>query len=300
MTLPSLFARALLCGAAVTALMVASAAAQSEPKFYYWVTPHPALAEQNSRPESFVIEVGPAIKASIEEIRANGGVPGLIGRIAAGAVPYNKDYYAPGQPVWNWHVAAVSGIFNHNERSFVPCPPACNPNNYDDPSDIAANPEQWIQRNGEEYVPARYWIGRQIDPSKKDAVANVSNRGMTGAGEKALITGFIIKGGEPRNVVVRALGPSMSAAGVQQVAANPKIEVFTASGRSLASNNDWKTNARSGALAEAYPALAPKDDKEAALLLTLMPGSYTLHGTNEDGTEGVVLLEAYDVDSSSE
>ena len=128
-------------------------------------------------------------------------------------------------------------------------------------------------------------------------MANVSNRGLTGAGERTLITGLIIKGGEPRNVIVRALGPSLSANGIQQAAGNPKLVVHR-EGTPLMENADWKEDSRAEELVEKYPTLAPSNEKEAALLLTLLPGSYTLQGINEDGTEGIVLLEAYDVDSS--
>jgi hypothetical protein len=128
-------------------------------------------------------------------------------------------------------------------------------------------------------------------------MANVSNRGLTGAGEKRLITGFIITGGEPRNLVVRAMGPSLSAAGVQQVAANPRLELYSPSGQRIATNADWKSDHRASQLSGSYPSLAPSNDKEAAMLLTLLPGAYTLQGVNEDGTEGIMLLEAYDVDS---
>jgi hypothetical protein len=82
---------------------------------------------------------------------------------------------------------------------------------------------------------------------------------------------------------------------VQQVAANPRLEVYRGSSR-LASNTDWGTHPRASRLAEAFPGLVPEDGKEAAIWLTLTPGAYTLHGINEDGTEGVVLLEAFDVD----
>ena len=128
-------------------------------------------------------------------------------------------------------------------------------------------------------------------------MANVSNRGVTGAGERTLITGLIIKGGEPRNVIVRALGPSLSSSGIQQVAGNPRLVVHR-EGKPMADNSAWREDARADELVQKYPTLAPSNDKEAAQLLTLLPGSYTLHGINEDGTEGVVLLEAYDVDSA--
>ncbi|MEO5721251.1 MAG: hypothetical protein ABIR71_07260 [Chthoniobacterales bacterium] len=273
------------------------ARAQAEDRFYYWVTPFPA-ATVGANPESFVIEVSASRKAEIEAIRSSGGTAGFSGRVASGPSSYNQNYYAAGQPIWNWHIASIDAVGDLNGLSLPPCPPACQPRYYANPSDIAADPARWIQENGDEYTPARYAIQREVDPARKDAVANVSNRGITGAGEKTLITGLIIAGGEPRNVVLRALGPSLSAAGVQQVAANPKLEVYRGSTR-VASNADWRSDARSSALARDYPALAPTNDLEAAVLLTLSPGAYTLQGINEAGTEGVVLLEAYDVDAGN-
>lgn len=269
--------------------------AQSADKFYFWVDSY--VLQPASGPQSFVIEVDGTAKAQIDAIFANGGSPGLASRIAAGAVPYNRNYYAPGQPAWNWYVVSIDEIFDLRSRMF---PAVVSPRYDANPSDIAVNPAQWIADNGNSYVPRNYSIRQQVDPAKRDAVANVSNRGMTGAGEKTVITGLIVKGGVPRNIVVRALGPSLTAAGAQQVAANPKIEVYSPSGRRIAANADWRTDSRSGTLSQAYPALAPANEKEAALLLTLIPGAYTLHGLNEDGTEGVVLLEAYDVDSNNE
>lgn len=270
-----------------------SAHAQAEEKFYYWLGPR----DPQQTDQSFVVEVSAAIKTQIEELRAKGHQIGVRGRIAAGAVEYNKNYYAPGTPVWNWHFVSVDSL-----RDFTEAPGdtfEVNPNRDSRPSDIAANPEEWIRSYGDSYYPKDYAIRSRVDPSKRDALANVSNRGMTGAGEKALITGLILTANGPREIVVRALGPSLSTAGVQQVAANPKIEVHGGANR-FGSNTDWKTSRRAEELSRRFPSLTPTNEKEAALLLTLLPGSYTIHGTNEDGAEGVVLLEAYDVDSNNE
>lgn len=287
---------AFLLTTVVSFAILSRAGAQSNGKFYYWVTPFVSPAKDNG--QSFVIEVDSATKSKIDSIQSRGGVPLVGGRIAAGSASYNKNYFAAGHPVWNWYFTSVDQITDYT----VDGPPI----NLDrlvvesNPSDIAADPNAWIAQHGNYYSPGRYAIGPQIDPSKPDAVANVSNRGVAGTGEKTLITGLIIKGGEPRNVVVRALGPSLGAYGVQQFATNPKIEVFGASGRRFASNTDWKNDPRANSLNQSYPTLAPSSDKEAALLLTLVPGTYTLQGTNEDGTEGVMLLEAYDVDSPTQ
>ncbi|PZR75684.1 MAG: hypothetical protein DLM73_04675 [Chthoniobacterales bacterium] len=189
---------------------------------------------------------------------------------------------------------SVDNIFDFNVTGFVLC--QC-PVLVANPSDIAINPAEWIKQNGDAYEPIHYQIRHQIDPSTRDSMANVSNRGLSGAGEKTLIAGFIITGGEPRNVVVRALGPSLSASGIQQVAANPAIGVHQGS-QGVAGNKDWKKDVRAEELSQKYPSLVPSNDKEAAMLLTLLPGAYTLHGINEDGAEGIMLLEVYDVDNA--
>ena len=292
-TLP---ARALLACAILGAVLFAlpfSTEAQPSGPFYYWVGPGPVYGRPPVPPQSFVIEVDSAQAAEIEAIFSEGGRPGVGGRIAAGSVDYNKDYHSPDHRVWNWHYIE-EGIFDFNKTLF----PACEcPSLVANPSDIDANPGEWIKQNGNIYTPIYYHILRRIDPSQRTSMANVSNRGLTGAGERTLITGLIIKGGEPRNVVVRALGPSLSANGIQQAARNPKLVVHR-EGTPLTENSDWKEDSRANELVQKYPTLAPSNDKEAAQLLTLLPGAYTLQGINEDGTEGIVLLEAYDVDSA--
>lgn len=271
----------------------------SSDKFYYALGSRYILLNPGARivSDTFVVEVDGVTHARIQELMWLGHQVGVSGHIAAGSVPYNKNYYKPGQPAWNWHFTRITGLRDFTISGIDTM--EVNPNRDSSPSVIEADPEQWIRSYGTSYRPKDWAIQRQVAPGEKVLMANVSNRGMTGAGEKALITGLMIKGGEPRSVVLRALGPSMSRAGVQQPAVNPKIEVFSGSER-IATNNDWKTNARATTLAEAYPTLVPQDDREAALLLTLMPGTYTLHGTNEDGSEGVVLLEAYDIDSNTD
>jgi len=265
--------------------------ARAQDKFYFLV----GQGSGTSGPDSFVIEVDAAIKAQIEDFWAHNKIPNFRAHIAAGSADYNRNYNAPGHPVWNWHVVSVDEIVQlfgliHDA--------SIQPPRDGRPSDIAANPQNWIQVYGDVIGFEWYFVVRQIDPARSDFMANVSNRGITGAGERRLITGLIVTGGTPRNIVVRALGPSLSAAGVQQVAGNPKIEVYRGSTK-VATNADWKTDSRADSLAQNFPSLVPPNEKEAALWLTLLPGSYTIQGINEDGTEGIILLEAYDVDSAT-
>jgi hypothetical protein len=262
--------------------------AQSTQTSYYW------LSGQRGTEQVFVIAVDSQTAAQIEAIFSEGGQPGFSGKIAAGAVDYNKDYAAPGHPVWDWHVTSVDNIFDFRTAGFLDC--EC-PYLIDSPSDIAADPNAWIEKNGDAYTPRYYQIQHQITPGIIDAMANVSNRGVAGSGDRSLISGFIITGGEPRTVVVRALGPSLTS--VQGAATDPAFTIYS-NGNIVGGNSDWKKDQRSGELTQNYPSLAPSNDKEAAQLITLAPGAYTVQGNNQDGSEGVMLLEVYDVDSSTQ
>jgi hypothetical protein len=258
--------------------------AQSTDKFYYWV-------DGGNARDGYVVEVDANMKAQIEAARSGGAIH-FRAHIAAGSVPYDKNYYSPTHAVWNWHVVSVDalGIF-YSSLGFY------DPAKDDSATKIAQDPVAWIQNNGDEIHQEDYTIGEQIDPTRKDAMANVSNRGVAGTGDKTMITGFIITGGEPRNVLIRALGPSLSALGVQQPVANPKIDVYQGSTK-IATNLDWKKDYRASDITQNYPSLAPSNDNEPAVLRTLLPGTYTIQVFSEDSVDGVAVVEAYDVDSS--
>ncbi|HEY4756957.1 MAG TPA: hypothetical protein VIH43_00250 [Chthoniobacterales bacterium] len=258
---------------------------------HFWLAPRTSPGT-NPNVQSFVIAVNTATAAEINQRWAQLQDVGISGHIAAGSANYNIDYYSPNHHVWNWHYTDIDQLFDLNTTSFPQCVCA---DLYDSPSDIDADPAAWIQANGNRYTPAAYRVVARIDPASPDNVANVSNRGRTGGGENALISGFIIHGGQPRTVIVRALGPTLSGYGVQQVVANPKLAVYSGSHR-IAQNDDWATDPRAASLTADYPAFEPSDSREAALLLTLLPGAYTLQGESATGVDGVLLLEVYDVD----
>ncbi len=139
--------------------------------------------------------------------------------------------------------------------------------------------------------------GDESDPSEElqhtvgpSTLLNISTRGFVGTGENVLIAGFIIGGSTHKTVALRALGPSLAAAGVSQPLADPKVNLYGASGL-LASNDNW----RDGALKELLDLqLAPTRDIEAGMVITLPPGRYSVV-VQGGATPGVALLEVYDV-----
>lgn len=120
---------------------------------------------------------------------------------------------------------------------------------------------------------------------------NVSVMKNVGAG---MVVGFVVGGTGARTVLVRAVGPSLSAFGVTGVLADPAVTLFDASGAALRSNDNWET--ASSATMQAVGAFAlSAGSKDAALGATLAPGSYTLQVAGVGGTAGVVLVEVYEV-----
>ena len=134
-----------------------------------------------------------------------------------------------------------------------------------------------------------------LDLGANGHAINVSTRGLTLSGDSVLIGGFVIGGTGLRQVVVRAIGPSLTSAGVTGALADPMVDVYDASGALIASNDSWQSSQGAAIIATG---LAPGDAREAALLLSLPPGAYTAIVRGTAGNTGVALVEVYDVTST--
>ena len=71
---------------------------------------------------------------------------------------------------------------------------------------------------------------------------NLSTRGLVSTGDNVLISGFIITGTDPKTIVLRALGPSLSGFGLSGVLSDPVLSVYNSSGTLIATNDDWQTD----------------------------------------------------------
>jgi glucose/arabinose dehydrogenase len=132
-----------------------------------------------------------------------------------------------------------------------------------------------------------------LDQSAPANAVNISTRGNVGTGDNVLIGGFIIDGTQSRNVLIRALGPSLSSAGVSNALQDPTVELHDQQGGLLASNDNWKNPASNQTQVQAT-GLPPSNDAEAALVASsLAPGHYTAIVAGAGGTGGVALVEVY-------
>jgi hypothetical protein len=118
-------------------------------------------------------------------------------------------------------------------------------------------------------------------------LANISTRGLVQTGDNVLIGGFIVLGGDPTAVLIRALGPSLPLAFTLP---DPTLELHDVNGRTVVSNDDWRSNQEPEI---SFTGLAPSDDAESALFAVLAPGNYTAIVRGKDEGTGIALVEVY-------
>jgi len=132
-----------------------------------------------------------------------------------------------------------------------------------------------------------------LDQATASKLANISTRAFVSTSANIVIAGFILGNNlGDDNVILRGIGPSLAAAGVSTVLANPTLELRDSNGALIRANNDWQDDPAQAALITAA-SLAPTNNLESGIAATLSPGQYTalLAGLNS-GT-GIGLVEVY-------
>jgi hypothetical protein len=134
------------------------------------------------------------------------------------------------------------------------------------------------------------------DSTGPGRLTNVSARSEVGTGGDVLIAGFNLHGIGTRRLLIRAIGPGLEEFGIGDALADPRLDLFAAgSSTPLATNNDWAAAlAPVFAQVGAFPLRAGSWD--AALLVTLPPGSFTAQVSGVGDSRGVALIEIYEVD----
>ncbi len=130
-------------------------------------------------------------------------------------------------------------------------------------------------------------------------LVNLSTLGFVGSGDNALTAGFAISGNAPKRLLIRAIGPGLAPFGVANALPDPQLGLVPLGGSEpIATNDDWPdlVNVRA-AFSAAGAFTLPAGSKDAALVITLEPGAYTVvvSGVNGSAT-GNALVEIYDLD----
>jgi hypothetical protein len=140
----------------------------------------------------------------------------------------------------------------------------------------------------------------QADPAPAKAL-NISTRASVQTGDRILIGGFIVTGNQTKYVVIRGLGPSLAQAGVPSnaVLLDPVIQLNRADGTVIAMNDNWKDDP-ANQFQFRGTVYQPKDDRESLLLATLQGGAYTVFLSGRNQTQGIGLVEIYDINGKGE
>lgn len=131
--------------------------------------------------------------------------------------------------------------------------------------------------------------------STNSKLANISTRGFVGEGDGISIAGIIPgpSGRSPVRVLIRALGPSLTAHGLNDTLQNPRLELHDANGNTLMSNDNWREAANASEISAS--GIPPADERESAILTILPPvnSGYTAVVAGATGSNGVALVEVY-------
>jgi len=136
------------------------------------------------------------------------------------------------------------------------------------------------------------------DKTLDSDLANISTRGYVQTNDAVMIGGFVLgNNNNATNIVVRALGPSLSNFGLPAalLMADPTLELHNSNGTLMISNDDWTSDPVSAANLALYN-LTPSDPKEAAIFASLAPpGQFTAIVAGKNGGIGIALVEIYNL-----
>lgn len=131
-------------------------------------------------------------------------------------------------------------------------------------------------------------------------ISNLSTRGQIDGSGSPLIAGFAVQGTAPRRMLIRGIGPSLALFGVGATLQDPTLKIYR-DGQLVAENDNWTTagaeNATAAAASGAFALGA--NSKDAAIVLTLEPGSYTAVVSGGGEASGAGLVEVYELAATS-
>jgi hypothetical protein len=140
-----------------------------------------------------------------------------------------------------------------------------------------------------------------LSPSLHSILGNISTRSFVQTDDDVMIGGFIVQGGQPKNVIIRAIGPELSQHGVPNFLTDPTLELHNGSGALIASNDNWQHTILGGIITQNQvqniqnSGHAPAAPSESAIIANLPPGNYTAIVRGVNNTIGVGLVEVYDL-----
>ena len=125
-------------------------------------------------------------------------------------------------------------------------------------------------------------------------LVNLSALNFVGTGGDVLIAGFTVAGTGTKNLLIRAAGPSLGALGVPGTLVDPKL-VLRDSNQTVVAENDTYAAALAPVFAATGAFAFVPGAKDAALIVSLPAGGYTVTVSGADGGTGAAIVEVYEL-----
>jgi hypothetical protein len=135
-------------------------------------------------------------------------------------------------------------------------------------------------------------------PGPASQAINLSTRMLVQSGDNAGIGGFIINGSSPKHLLIRGIGPSLTGFGISNALSDPVLELHGPAGFITITNDNWRDDPSQEAAITAT-GIAPSNNLESAIDITLTPGSYTAVLKGKNNGTGVALVEVYDLSQAA-
>ncbi len=134
-----------------------------------------------------------------------------------------------------------------------------------------------------------------LDAAAASKLANISARSFVQTTDNVLIGGFILgHNNGAAKVIVRAIGPSLAQAGINNALADPTLELRDGNGALLMANDNWQDGPSQAAQVTAA-GVPPTNALESAIATSLLPGPYTAIVAGKNGGTGIGLVEVYNI-----
>lgn len=127
--------------------------------------------------------------------------------------------------------------------------------------------------------------------------SNLSTRASVAGDGGVLIPGFVVAGGGSKTLLIRGVGPALTAFGVDDALPAPRLTLYR-DDEVITSNRGWSTSADAAEIAATAATVGAfsfaEDSADSALLASVTAGIYTAHLASADRSSGSGLVEVYD------
>ncbi len=135
-------------------------------------------------------------------------------------------------------------------------------------------------------------------PTGTTRLVNVAVSAQVGTDDNILIAGVVVSDGAPKRVLIRGVGPGLTAFGVTGVLAAPVLTLYAGT-QSYLTNTGWNNAANASEIratavrVSAFP--LAEGSRDSVILASLSPGPYSIQVRGANGSTGVAMIEVYEV-----